>query len=143
MTIVVVDASVVAKWFLPERYSNESRTLRDAYVDGAIDLCAPSAMPFEVANALKYSDLLDNDRIEQSMTAVSEYAIDLIAFADIAQIVDLAIEEDIPIYDAAYVALAEAIDSVCWTADGTLIKTLSSQSQDYVNHIREFDEVNP
>lgn len=140
MTPVVVDASVVAKWFLPERYSNESRALRDVYVDGAIELCAPAAMPFEVANALKYSGLLDEERIEQSMTAINEYSIELVAFADISRTVPLAIEEDIPIYDASYVALAEAIESVCWTADGTLIKSVSPQSRDVVQHIREFEK---
>lgn len=139
MTTDVVDASVVAKWFLPERNSNEARALRDAYVDGTIDLCAPAAMPFEVANALKYSSLLDNTRIEQSMDAVAAYGLDLFAFADIQGVVSLSLDEDIPIYDAAYVALADQIDGVCWTADQTLIDSLSPSTRTATKHVREFE----
>jgi predicted nucleic acid-binding protein len=134
----VVDASVVAKWFLPERDSNEARALRDGYVDGVLDLCAPSAMPFEVANALKYSSLLDDDHIEQSMAAVAAYGLDFYAFADIPGVIPLSLNEDLPIYDASYVALADQVDEVCWTADQKLIDSLSPSSQPAVRHVREF-----
>lgn len=138
MATNVVDASVVAKWFLPERDSNESRELRDAYVDGTIDLCAPSAMPFEVANALKYSSLLDDERVKQSMDAVAAYGLDLFAFADIPGVISLSLEEDLPIYGASYVALADQIDGVCWTADQKLIDSLSPSPQTVTRHVRKF-----
>jgi predicted nucleic acid-binding protein len=32
--IVIVDAYVVVKWFVEEKYSRESRLQRDAYVNG-------------------------------------------------------------------------------------------------------------
>ncbi|ADJ16451.1 type II toxin-antitoxin system VapC family toxin [Halalkalicoccus jeotgali] len=139
MTVDVVDASVVAKWFLPERDSNEARALRDAYVDGAIDLCAPSAMPFEVANALRHSSMLDDTHIEQSMDAVAAYGLDLFAFADIPGIISLSIKEELPVYDASYVALADHIDGVCWTADQKLIDSLSSSAQTATKHARDFE----
>ncbi len=51
----VVDASVVVKWFVREEYTGEPLRLRDAYVDGLVDLLAPYLLPMEVLNALKYS----------------------------------------------------------------------------------------
>ena len=52
---VVVDASVVVKWFIEEEFSREARLLRDAYADGLVDIVTPSLLPYEVLNALKYS----------------------------------------------------------------------------------------
>ena len=37
---VVVDASVVIKWFVEEEYSREARLLRDTYANGLVDLAA-------------------------------------------------------------------------------------------------------
>ena len=44
---IVVDASVVVKWFVEEEYGREARLLRDAYVNGLIDLIAPSLPPMK------------------------------------------------------------------------------------------------
>ena len=48
MTRYVVDASVVAKWFLPESHSDEALRV----VAGAADLHAPDLMIAEVGNTL-------------------------------------------------------------------------------------------
>jgi len=48
---VVVDTSVVVKWFIVKDYSKEARLLRDAYAMGVLDLAAPSILPYEVLNA--------------------------------------------------------------------------------------------
>ena len=55
---VVVDASVVVKWFVGEEYSREARLLRDAYASGLIDVAAPSLPPDE--SALPYCSQVYN-----------------------------------------------------------------------------------
>jgi len=52
---IVVDASVVAKWFLEEEYSGKALQLRDDYARGLLTVAAPSLLEYEVLNALKYS----------------------------------------------------------------------------------------
>nr|HID58991.1 hypothetical protein [Desulfobacterales bacterium] len=48
---IVIDASVVAKWFLEEVYGDKAVLLRDKYVGREIQLASPSIMPYEVLNA--------------------------------------------------------------------------------------------
>jgi len=52
---VVVDASVVAKWYLEEEYTEKALKLRDMHVNGEIELTAPELLLFEVLNAIRYS----------------------------------------------------------------------------------------
>lgn len=59
--LVVVDASIVVKWFVEEDYSRESRLLRDSYVNGLVDITAPSILPYKVLNTLKYSGAFGED----------------------------------------------------------------------------------
>jgi len=58
---VVIDASVVVKWFAGEEFSRETGLLRNAYANGLLDVVAPSFPPHEVLNALKYSDAFGED----------------------------------------------------------------------------------
>jgi len=54
MALAVADASVVAKWFLEEADSEPARRLRDDFLEGIVRLRAPSILPFEVLNALRF-----------------------------------------------------------------------------------------
>lgn len=60
---VVVDASVVAKWFMEEVYSDKAVLLRDKYVAREILLTSPSIMPYAVLNALRYSGLYSKEEL--------------------------------------------------------------------------------
>ncbi|HVA62826.1 MAG TPA: type II toxin-antitoxin system VapC family toxin [Terriglobales bacterium] len=51
-TAVVVDASVVLKWVLPEPGRAEALTLLDGYEAGGLDLLAPRSLLEEMASAL-------------------------------------------------------------------------------------------
>ena len=51
---LVVDASVAAKWFVPETDSDKAVTLRNRHVEGGLTLMAPDLLIYEVANALVY-----------------------------------------------------------------------------------------
>src|SRR6266498_3867883 len=55
MALAVVDASVVAKWFLQEENTLSARRLREDFLEGSLRLRVPSLLPFEVLNALKYN----------------------------------------------------------------------------------------
>ena len=52
MIKIVVDANVVAKWFLKEEYNKEAKYLRDLYIDRKISLIAPIHLVAEVCNAI-------------------------------------------------------------------------------------------
>jgi predicted nucleic acid-binding protein len=54
MQSLVVDASVVVKWFVDEENSDKAIRIRDKYIDGEISVMAPDIIIFEVLNALYY-----------------------------------------------------------------------------------------
>lgn len=138
MTEVVVDASVVVKWYIPEAHHGPARALRDDYLEGIHDLVAPSLLPFEVVNALKYSGHYDGDRLVEAADTLPEYGIELIPFQSAGDVATVATRLDIPVYDASYVALAESTDSILYTANSRLLDDLDDEYADRAEHIRAY-----
>ena len=69
-TEVVVDASVIVKWFVEEEGSNKSLKLRDQYIEGSIRIIAPELMVFEALNALYYKKLFSEDGLKRISEAL-------------------------------------------------------------------------
>ena len=127
--MAVVDASVVVKWFVEEEYTDAALAVRDAYVDGAIELAAPSLLPYEVVNALRYSGEFDETELTKVSTALTKYDIDLVPYRRIDGIVETALETDASVYDAAYVTLAETRTEPLYTTDERLLEAVGSYSE--------------
>lgn len=143
MEEVVVDASVVAKWYLVEPYREEALKLRDDYVSGYVSLVAPALLPFEVLNAIRYSKRKIEERqlVEISLSLLL-YGIKLHHptaeyFEEVAR---ASLRNGITVYDAAYVALAKNKEIVLYTADEKLVEKLNDEYRKYVKHIREYDK---
>ena len=138
MSEIVVDTSVIVKWYIPEQHHEQARALRDAYLDGKFDLVAPALMPFEAANALKYSGHYEGERLEEASRLLPEYGIDLVPFSKTGPVAEIATNLGITIYDAAYVALARKLDTKAYTADGNLLDDLEGDYSELAEHIRTY-----
>jgi len=120
--MVVVDASLAVKWLVLESDSEEAYALARSWAQAGTRPVAPFLMPVEVANALHRRvirgevspedagpllegllssgiELLEQPRIHSSALALAR-----------------TLGQD-AVYDAHYLALAEALDSELWTAD--------------------------
>ena len=135
---IVIDASVVVKWFVEEEHSRESRLLRDAYVNGLVDLAAPELLPYEVLNALKYSGAFGEDELKEAAQALDDYQLTLYSLKGrlALRAIEVAMRKGLTIYDASYVALAEALSSTMYTADEKLIGRVGEPH--LIKHIVEF-----
>jgi predicted nucleic acid-binding protein len=114
---LIVDASVAAKWVLPEPGSAEAAALRTQDAD----LIAPSLVVAEVGNALwksaMRSDFAGAEVAHMLDIAAGHYA-RLIPLADIAAAaIKLAVDLEHSIYDCFYLALAEREHAELITAD--------------------------
>ena len=138
MAGLVVDTSVVVKWYLPEQDHEPARELRDAYLEGEFDLIAPALLPFETINALRYSGHFDTEQLDAAAQSLSEYGIDLIPFREVGAVTKIATALDITVYDAAYVALAEQFETTGYTADETLLDDLAEGYSDRLAHIHTY-----
>ena len=139
MADVVVDTSTAVKWYIPEQHHEQARALRDDFLNGKHDLCAPALMPFEAVNALNYSGYYDAERLHEAAHSLDNYGIELVSFGSVDPIAEIVSTVDITAYDAAYVALAVERDGTAYTADGTLLQDLEgSEYEDAVAHIQTY-----
>jgi len=139
MADVVVDTSTVVKWYIPEQHHEQARALRDDFLNGKHDLCAPALMPFEAVTALNYSGHYDGERLHEAATSLDNYGIELVPFGSVGPIAEITNTVDITAYDAAYVALAVERDGTAYTADGNLLQDLDGSAyEDTVAHIQSY-----
>jgi len=117
--------------------SEKARELRDEYVNGSVEILAPELMPYEVLNALKYTGLFNLNELVMVAKSLSLYGFRLYSLVgELAEITaKLAVKNNITIYDASYVALAEKLKAKFYTSDEKLIEKVKS---DCVVHISSF-----
>ena len=80
-------------------------------------------MPFEVLNALRYSQDLGEDELEKVGESLARSQIALYPLLDVnfrEPCIRMAFKYGITVYDASYVALARSIDKILYTADERL-----------------------
>ena len=55
--MLVIDASVVIKWFIEEKDSAKALLLKDNHINGKTILIAPDLLIYEAANVLLFSKI--------------------------------------------------------------------------------------
>ena len=139
MADIVVDTSTVVKWYIPEQSHEQARALRDDFLNGKHDLCAPALMPFEAVNALSYSGHYDGERLHEAANSLDNYGIELVSFGSVGPVTEVTNTVGITAYDAAYVALAVERNATAYTADRNLLQDLDgSEYADTVAHIQTY-----
>jgi len=127
--MIVVDASVAAKWVLPELHSDRALALVTSCMRTGQAITAPPLLPFEIANILRQRmvrqtlSLSDADRL---MAEFLVFSVSLVTPAGLYQRA-LAIADAYALpaaYDAHYLALAEAQGCALWTGDRRLLRAL-------------------
>jgi predicted nucleic acid-binding protein len=125
----LLDTSVVVKWFVPEEDSEKALSLRRAHVDRELQLYAPEVLLMELANALRYSSEFSAGEIVEALETPFELNILLVPFSlDALNLaVTLGMEHDLAVYDAYFLALAQAMEIPLITADRRLLSRLTAE----------------
>ena len=109
-----------------EEYIEYALKVIENFTSGAIKLYAPSILPLEITNALwravKLKRLTQSDA-QLALKTLQSIHIDLyeINWAEAAEVIDIAHEFDIAIYDAAYIFLSNRLQAMFITADNKLV----------------------
>ncbi len=119
---VVVDASVVLKWFIPEEDTVHALKLREAHLQGRLVLAAPELLSYEVANVLRYHPDISQAAIRENIEALFNLGVVLVppSIVLLDSSVRIAHQFDISVYDASYIALGVEVGASIITADDKL-----------------------
>lgn len=122
--VLVIDASVAAKWYLPEQGSELAAALLDRAKRQEVTMLAPELLAIEVANAAWQRVRRGEMEADRALRMVRNVARVEISWANSLDLIEaaavLALRYGCSIYDAIYLALAEAHDCRLITADRRL-----------------------
>lgn len=129
MKKIVIDASVVLKWYLSDEDDGErALEILDGHASDRLSLHAPALLEFEVANCLataKRRGRVDTDDALKAMEGFIGLGIGLYPLSPLfPKVLDYSDRYKISAYDAAYVALADDLKTYVVTADKRLFNSI-------------------
>jgi predicted nucleic acid-binding protein len=117
----VIDASVAAKLFIDEEYSDKAVELIEACIRGYLTLLVPTLIVYELGNVFWKHPQITAEKACMFLKSFLDLGITLV---DVSSDYDLLKEtcsisksEDLTFYDAAYIAMARRNETRLITAD--------------------------
>lgn len=133
MNRVVLDASVAAKWYLPERhesFSSEAAAVLQLHAAGRLDLLVPDLFWSELGNILWKAVLRLRTTRDGAVAAIQNASdlglVTVPSHTLLNSAFEFAIEHKQTFYDSLYVALAVNSGTVLITADRHLVDALGA-----------------
>lgn len=128
MKKIVLDSSVIIKWFKSEQEKNLEQALGylTDYSNKKINIYIPAIAIFELINTAEFDTSLPEKRWKLSFKKFFELRLETIPIDELLsqEIYDLGRKYYISAYDASYVALAKRLGSDFITADQRLVNKL-------------------
>ncbi len=127
---VVPDASLVVKWVLPEAGSAEALALAEDWAARSVALVVPTLLWSEVGNVLHRRTVagdLEHAAARRLLRELLGLGLTTRSEVDLSpRALELALDLGLPsLYDAVYLALAEAEEAEFWTFDARLHRTVA------------------
>jgi predicted nucleic acid-binding protein len=126
----LLDTSVVVKRFVTEEDSEKAMDIQQAHLRDEIQLHVPDILLMELANALRYSARLSAGRILEDLETFSALGIAIVPFSleALKSSIALSMERDLAVYDAYFLALAQAMGIPLITADQRMLSRLTAEA---------------
>jgi len=124
--LLVLDASVIAKWFKEEENSKQALKIREKFYKGEHEIIVPDLILYELSNALRYDKKFNPKLITKAINTLFEMDINITIPSGelISETVKIATENNITAYDATYIALSTKTNATFITADNKLIQKI-------------------
>lgn len=128
MANIVVDSSIVIKWFVTEPLSQEARRLLEGYQSGAFTLLALDLLAAEIGNIVwkkVRTQGMAREDAQQIISAFRELEIELTPTMSLHEdALRIAMANERTVYDALYIALSEREQCIFITADERLVNAV-------------------
>lgn len=132
MTTVVLDASVILKWFrvLGEEKIKKAREYQRKHLEGKLTIAVPELLFYEVGNVLIYKPGARPEDVEEALEILHRLNLRTLASNPSLErlALELCVRYKISYYDAAYAALARLLQSRMVTADLKLYQKLPREN---------------
>jgi predicted nucleic acid-binding protein len=130
MINLVVDSSVVIKWFLLEVYSAQARAIRAGAQSGALTLLAPDLIYAELGNIVWKKQTLQGLAATDAQRIIDAVQVLPLSATPAAVLLDdayrIAVAHGRTVYDALYVALGLRESCPFVTADQRLVNSVAA-----------------
>ncbi len=139
MSVFVVDASLVIKWFVPEVHAQAARR----WLGASHDYVAPDLLFSETGNAVWKKvrrKELDPDEARRMVVDLSRVAVETVATRSLLQdALVVALTADITVYDAMYLTLAVRLETAVITGDDRFVDKVA-HNRLLAPHIRRLQD---
>jgi len=126
--MIVIDSSVIGKWFLVENEPDRDIALHilDLFLTGKEKLIAPDIILYELGNILSYKATLDLKEVKQAWKIFLSYKLPVLKPDKnlLEQSIDLSKKNKVTVYDASYAILAREKNCDLLTADEKFVKAV-------------------
>lgn len=124
----VVDTSVAVKWFseYDESDLETALNLRYQILERKCSIVVPDLFFYEIANALRYNPNFSETDIKKAVNTLFEmdFEVKVIEPTVMAHTIELAVRNNVTVYDACFLALSELEMIPFITADYKFVKNL-------------------
>ena len=104
---LVLDASIIVKWFCEEEYTDIALRIRDRFFGRELDVVVPDLMFYEVSNAIRYNMVLSMEEKLELIEDIYSTDFDVVSSTKeiLSEAMDSALDTDTTIYDNVYLAV--------------------------------------
>jgi predicted nucleic acid-binding protein len=127
---LVLDASVVVKWYCEEKDTDKALEIKDMYREHEVNIIVPDLLFYEVINAIRFNTEIgetSKKRIAGNLFAI-EFDTVTPSRDQYLNALDMALKKNLTIYDSIYFIIAKDLDCIYVTADEDFWKKTKSKS---------------
>lgn len=136
MDKLVVDSSVVVKWFVYEPFSERAHQVLEGYQNGTLELHAPDLLFAEVGNVIwkkQRTQGLSQEDAQQIIETFAQLSFHITPTAELlTDAYRFAVAHDRTVYDSLYVVLSEREMCSFVTSDERLANALRTEMSNVV-----------
>ncbi len=129
-TKLVLDANVIAKWYIEEENTEKAIKIRDKFVADKLAIFEPTLLIYELGNVFWKHPVKSPDDVETDFKALFEIELEFLDVNEpgfLKNVFENARKFGITFYDAVYVSLAMKEDCKLITADRRLQRKVEGQ----------------
>ena len=128
---LVLDANVIAKWFIEEENTDKAIKIRDNFVAGELVILEPTLLIYELGNVFWKHPVKSPEDVENDFKALLEIGLEFCTVREpvfLKNVFEHGRKFGITFYDAVYVTLAEKEDCKLITADAKLQRNVGGRT---------------